>query len=254
MVAAGDACIEVLVDGDGPAVVLLPSSQRDSLHETELARMVAAAGFTLLRPQPRGMGASVGSLEGITLFDLSDDIAAVIDALGNGRAVVAGHAFGHSIARVTGLRHPNKVSGVALLAAAARQFPARLLGLLDLVADGVQPRFERLEALRAAMFAPGNDPTVWLEGWHPHLRPAYRRVGSQPPRAVWWPSVNVPVLDLQGSHDPWRPLATRDELHQQLGSIVTVAVVEDASHALLPERPQDVADAMVKWMHKLPAW
>jgi len=33
---------------------------------------------------------------------------------------------------------------------------------------------EHLAALRFAFFAPGNDPTVWLKGWHPEIRDSQR--------------------------------------------------------------------------------
>lgn len=253
-ITVGQVRLEVLIDGQGPTVVLLPSSQRDSVHETDFVQALAAEGFTVLRPQPRGMAGSVGPLDGgVTLVDLADDVAAVIDALGHGRAVVAGHAFGHSIARVTAWRHPARLRGVAQLGAATSDVPRHLLDSLDQIADGVQPPSERLDALRTIMFAPGNDPSPWLDGWYPHLRPAYRRAARHPPRADWWARSPVPVLDLQGNADPWRPPATRNELRDGLGAAVTVAVVDGASHALLPERPKAVAEAIARWMHGLPA-
>ena len=253
MVKAGPARLDVVIDGQGPAVVLLPSSQRDSLHETDFCQALAAEGYTVLRPQPRGMGGSVGPLEAITLFDLADDIAAVIENFGHGRVVVAGHAFGHSIARVTALRHPTRLRGVAQLGAAMSDVPRHLLAMLDQIADGGQTPAARLQALQTAFFATGNDPTPWLNGWYPNLRPAYRRAARHPTREDWWSRSPVPVLDLQGAEDPWRPPATRNELRDVLGARVTVAVVDGASHALLPERPQAVAAAMAGWMRTLPA-
>lgn len=253
LVSAGPARIDVFVDGTGPSIVLLPSSQRDSCHEGDFARLIAGAGFTVLRPQPRGMAGSTGPLEGISLLDLADDVAGVIDALGAGRAVVLGHAFGHFIARVTDQRHPAKVRGVVVLGAAAREFPPGLPDLLDLATEPQWPREQRLDALRKAFFAPGGDASVWLDGWHPHLREAYRKAGRTPPKSEWWPVANAPVLDLQGAQDPWRPPHTRDELRAVLGDKVTVRTIDGASHALIPERPAEVAAAVVAWMRDLPA-
>ena len=252
MVSAGPARIEVLIDGDGPAVVLLPSSQRDSLHEIEFVGHLAGAGFLLLRPQPRGMGRSTGPLEDITLFDLAGDVAATIDACGGGRAVVLGHAFGHTVARVTDLRYPDKVRGVGLLAAAERHAPAELFALLDQAADAESETAVRIQAMERALFAPGNSALPWIDGWHPHLRPAYRRAGKTPGREQWWPVSNSPILDLQGAMDPWRPLNSRHELSHALGGKVTVAVLEGSSHAMLPERPLEAAQAVSSWIKTLP--
>ena len=251
LIPAGPARIEVLVDGAGPCVVLLPSSQRDSRDEDELAHPLADAGYTVLRPQPRGMGRSVGPLEGMTLNDLADDVAAAIDQLGGGRAVVLGHAFGHFVARVTDYRHPARVRGVVLLGAAARAFPPGLTEALDKAADPAYPAEERLEALRVALFAPGNDPTPWLDGWHPHLRRHYRAASAVPPKSAWWPVSHAPILEVQGAQDPWRPPHTRNELRDVLGDKVTVQTIEGASHALIPERPMEVARAVINWMQTL---
>lgn len=249
----GPVQIDVLVDGAGPAIVMLPSSQRDSLDFDDVARRIASAGFTVLRPQPRGMLNSRGSMPGLTLNDLARDVALVISRLGDGRAIVAGHAFGHYAARVTALNHPAMVRGVAVLAGAARTFPPGLTAALDVAADDKRPRDERLAALQLAFFAPGNDASTWLDGWHPALRETYRAAAASPPKAAWWPSSPVPILDLQGACDPWRPADTRLELQAALGSKVTTQLIAQASHALLPEQPAAVAAALTAWARTLPA-
>lgn len=251
--------LEVLVDeplpvvGTPPAVVLLPSSQRDSLDFDDLAEALVALGWRVLRPQPRGMGRSRAPLEGLSLHVLAQDVARVIDRHAAGRAVVAGHAFGHYIARVTDLDHPRCVRGVVVMAAAARVFPPGLSAALDAAADPARSDEERLAHLRHAFFAPGNDPRPWLQGWHPALRETYRRAGAIPDKSAWWPVGHAPILDLQAEDDPWRPPATRDELRQVLGERVTVRTVPRASHALVAEQPAAVARAIVDWAASLPA-
>jgi pimeloyl-ACP methyl ester carboxylesterase len=49
-----DIAIEVIVEGQGPAIVLLPSLARDSEDYDAVAEGLAAAGYRALRPQPRG--------------------------------------------------------------------------------------------------------------------------------------------------------------------------------------------------------
>lgn len=251
--------VEVLIDEPAapsarvPAIVLLPSSLRDARDLGPLALRLAAAGFRVLRPQPRGMGASTAPPVGMTLHDLAGDVAQAIHAFGGGRAIVAGHAFGHFVARVADLDHAAAVRGVVVIAGAARSLPPGLTQALDLAADAGQPRVARLAALRQAFFAPGNDPTAWLEGWHPHLREAYRQAGATPHKDRWWPVSHAPILDLQGACDPWRPESTRSELHAALGDKVTAQVIADASHALPDERPDAAAAAIIAWGRTLPA-
>src|SRR5260221_13028324 len=65
--------IEVITEGRGPLIVLLPSLGRDSEEFDPVAARLAKAGFRVLRPQPRGFGRSTGPLEKITLHDLARD-------------------------------------------------------------------------------------------------------------------------------------------------------------------------------------
>jgi len=58
-------------------------------------------------------------------------------------------------------------------------------------------------------------------------------------------------LDLQAANDPFRPPHTRNELKEALGERVTVEVISNASHALVPEQPQAVVRAVVSWAKKL---
>jgi hypothetical protein len=42
-----------------------------------------------------------------------------------------------------------------------------------------------------------------------------------------------------------------NELKDELGDRVSIAVIANASHALLPEQPQAVVDAIVAWVRGL---
>src|SRR5689334_10869421 len=94
MVSCGDARLEILAEGHGPPVVLLPSLGRGAEDFDHIARRLADTGFRVLRPQPRGIGKSTGPWQGVTLQDLAADIAAVIEHDNRGPAFVVGHAFG----------------------------------------------------------------------------------------------------------------------------------------------------------------
>ncbi len=251
-----DALIDLLIDDAGQSrdsIVLLPSSQRDSLDFSELAKLLASQGFRVLRPQPRGMARSSPPPEGMTLHTLAADVAHVIAHRAGGQAIVAGHAFGHYVARMTDLDHPGCVRGVVLLAAAARVFPAGLSEALDAAADPGRSTSERLAHLQQAFFAPGHDASVWLHGWYPQWRAAYRLAAAVPAKDFWWATSNAPILDLQAAQDPWRPRASAEELQARLGSKVSLHVIEGASHALVPEQPEAVAAAIYDWAQGLAA-
>ena len=88
-----DSTVEVLVDGAGPLVLMIPSLGRGAEDFEDLSRAVVKAGYRVGRLQPRGIGRSTGVMEGLSLLDLAEDAAAGIEAAGKGPAVVLGHAF-----------------------------------------------------------------------------------------------------------------------------------------------------------------
>jgi len=251
IVARGDVRIEVLAQGRGRLVVLLPSLGRASEDFDHLAARLAAAGYRALRPAPRGIGASSGPMTGITLHDLARDVAAVIEAEGGGPAIVAGHAFGNWVARTTAADRPDLVRAVVLLAAAHRNYPQAVRDQLTKCLDLSAPRDERLAALRQVFFAPDNDPTGWLEGWHPEVARAQRTAGTATPTEEWWSAGAAPILDVQAREDAFAPHAGSGKLRAELGERVTIAVIPGAGHALLPEQPEAVADAVLGYLARL---
>src|SRR4051794_18984594 len=113
-VTRGDARLEVLAQGTGPLIVLLPSLGRGAEDFDLIAERLASADFRVLRPQPRSIGQSTGPWHGLNLHDLAADIAAVIEHENKGPAFVVGHAFGNRVARMFATDRPDLVRAVSL--------------------------------------------------------------------------------------------------------------------------------------------
>ncbi len=124
MVDRGDVHIEVIAQGHGPVIVILPSLGRGAEDYGVVADLLAREGFRVLRPQPRGVGKSIGPMANLTLHDFAADIAAVIEHEGKGPAVVVGHAYGHFVTRMLATDRPDLVRGAVLAAASAGKVPA----------------------------------------------------------------------------------------------------------------------------------
>ena len=254
-----DVRIEVIAEGRGPLIVMLPSRGRGAEDFDGVAGELVNAGFRVLRPQPRGAALSLGPMQNLTLHDLAHDVAAVIRNAGDGGpAIIVGHAFGSWVARMTAIDHPELVRGVVMIAAAAKAYPAGLAGAKEL-SEAVQksgdfalPTSDRLRYLRLAFFAPNSDARVWLQGWHPAADEAQSAAGRATTQSEWWSGGKAPLLDLQGSLDPFRPRAMMNEMREEFGERATVAVIPDVSHALIQEQPAAVAAAILAWIGKLP--
>ena len=151
-----DVAIETYVDGNGPSLVILPSYGRDGGEDFDnITARVVQAGWQVLRPQPRGIAGSKGPMTGVTLHDLADDVAAVIEGLGGGRAVLLGQAFGHALSRMVATDHPSLVEAVILAASQASKVAPEIASTPFIIGDLDRPEAERLAVLRKAFFALG---------------------------------------------------------------------------------------------------
>jgi pimeloyl-ACP methyl ester carboxylesterase len=253
LVERGDTRIEVLAQGSGPRVVMVPSLGRPAEDFDHLALALARAGYCALRPQPRGIGESRGPMHGLTLHDLARDMAAVIEAYGGQPAVMAGHAFGNFVARATAADFPRRVRAVVLLAA-THTWPLRP-ELRDSINKSHQmdlPEDVRLKHLQHVFFAPGSDARVWLQGWREDVMHMEREATEATPKPEWWTAGTAPVLDLMADCDPLSPPDSRHCYVEAFGAHrVTTALIPRAAHALLPEQPEAVARAVLDYLKKI---
>ncbi len=84
---------------------------------------LTADGWKVVRPQPRGIASSTGSIEGETLHDLASDVALCIRSLCDAPVVLLGQGFGKVLARVVTTDHPNLVRAAVLAAAEDSKVP-----------------------------------------------------------------------------------------------------------------------------------
>ena len=125
---AGGLRMHIAEAGDGPLVVLLhgfPESWYSWRHQLVA---LAAAGYHAVAPDQRGYcqtgppgGPGADTTPGeYTILHLTGDVIALMDALGEDQAVVAGHDWGAPVAWHTALFRPDRIRGVIGLSVAYR--------------------------------------------------------------------------------------------------------------------------------------
>jgi pimeloyl-ACP methyl ester carboxylesterase len=248
-----EVTIEVLAQGRGRRIVLLPSLGRGAGDFDPIAERLAGAGFRVLRPQPRGIGDSRGPMTGINLHDYAADVAALIEHDGGDAAFVVGHAFGNRVARMLATLRPDLVRAVSLIAANVGHAPSppKVREAIKASANPSLPDAQRLAALQFAFFAPGNDARSWLAGWYPDVLAAQRLAGDRTSRQEDYAAGQAPILYLQPDHDPLAHAQDADEFKRALGDRVTIVVIRNASHAAVAEAPDAISDALIAYAHAL---
>ena len=244
-------------EGQGKVIVMLPSLARSGRDFDEVASMIVQQGFRVIRPEPRGIRGSHGPMEKLSLHDFAGDVASVLDHEKTGPVLMVGHAWGSQPARMVAADRPDLVHAVVMAAASAgKLLPgseekpySRLRAEIDGAGDLSLSIVQRLDCLRKAFFAPGHDPSIWLDGWYQdaHHAQSYARVNT-PIDDYFSAGSVVPILDLQAEHDA---VVIPNIMKPYLGDRVTEAVIRDAAHAMAPEQPQAMCDAICDFAHRV---
>jgi pimeloyl-ACP methyl ester carboxylesterase len=101
-----------------PAVVFIHGAAFDHSVWQWQSRYLANHGFTVLAPDLPAHGKSPGAARK-SIEDMADWVAALVEAAALEHAAVVGHSMGSLVALETALRHPARVSKLALVGTAA---------------------------------------------------------------------------------------------------------------------------------------
>jgi pimeloyl-ACP methyl ester carboxylesterase len=98
----------------------------------------------------------------------------------------------------------------------------------------------------SGFFAAGSDPSVWMSGWwRATARP--QALGNQAvdPRE-WWAAGDKPIRVIQGLEDGIAPPENGRDLKALFPDRVTLVEIAGAGHAMLPEQPKAIAQAVIE--------
>lgn len=111
----GETSLEVAVQGEGPLILCVHGWPELWYSWRHQMAHFAPQGYRVAAMNVRGYGGSSNptQIEAYTLAELASDAAAVIDHLGDGRAILFGHDWGAPIVWNTARLYPEKVSAVA---------------------------------------------------------------------------------------------------------------------------------------------
>ena len=251
--------VEYFTRGAGPPVVLLASAGRSVSDFNELSEKFVNAGYQTIAIEAPGIGGSDLSSERLSLFDLADDVYAVM-TMENGAgeevasAVIVGHAFGNRVARATAAKYQDSFSGVILLAAGGQaKVPKKAARSLRRSFDPRRTARQRLNDVSYGFFAKGNQvPDYWRRGWY---RPTAKMQGAATGATNggnWQSGGAAPMLIIQAAADRIAPKKiSSDLLARAYPDRVEIIVIENAGHALLPEQPDAIAKATLGFLERV---
>jgi pimeloyl-ACP methyl ester carboxylesterase len=205
-----DAVIETSIKGQGTPIILLAGLGQHMKTLEPLIPFLLESGFKTISINLRGIGRSTGSLDDISLHDLSGDIAGIIEELEIAPAHVIGHAFGNRVARCLASDHPHLVDNIILLAAGGRVPPKpEIREALQKMRVSNLSEHELRELYRQYMLSPSTNPEILddLPPRQPEVALAHSTAGRAVPVDYWWDAGDAPLLVIQGLDDVVAPPA-----------------------------------------------
>lgn len=211
----------------------------------------------------RGFGESDWSpTRDYKLETLSNDVIAVLDALGWSKAVLMGHSFGGRVALATAGWKPERVAGVVLvdfapdIAAPGRRYTAqRIGGQPDVFAsveeamiyDHEDPADARRRARWEAFLTKTDQGYVLKRDLHyrDNFKRALETGQSSPVPAFLWPMLSemkIPTLVIRGSSSNMFEAATLDKVREANPRATAIELA--GSHDLAGDNPDGLAKAV----------
>ena len=258
----------VLDDGAGQPLILLHAGIADHRAWDAMVPPLAAAGYRVIRFDARGFGAS--TTEDVE-FSPRDDVRAVMDALGIGRAVLIGNSRGGMLAIDTAIETPGRVAAVVGVAAGLAGFD----GGSTPAEAGVEAEYERIDAADDAAALTAFETRIWVDG---PLQPAGRvaapirdlvyemnlplngsgHVAGQaiplaPPARDRLAELRCPVLLVVGSLD-FSDVETTARHVEAEAPDARVVIWPDVAHMIGMEVPDRLADTVVEFLAPIPRW
>ena len=253
-------------DRDKPAVLLihgLGGQLRNFTHSLDRALRDRFRVVALDRPGAGRSTREAGSDH--RLPAQASDVVAFMDALGLERPILVGHSLGGAISLAVGLDHPEKVTGLALVAPLTRPIEAgRMHPLFKSLAIDSEWRRKATSWTIAVPMGMRYGPQGLAAVFHPEVPPedfATRGGGllglrprtfqntsrdmmaiprSLPAQHARYGELSVPVAVIHGTKDIITPFATQAEAFAEATG-ARLDAVEGAGHMLPVSQPERVA-------------
>lgn len=229
--------------GAGPPLVCIHGAGGSHRHWGGLLAPLAASARVIALDLPGHDRSAPPPRASIAAY--AADVAALLDALGLGRAALAGHSMGAAVALELAAAAPARVSGLALVGAAARLRVAP-----DLIAGLAADPAAAVARLVALMYP---EPAAHLRGpaAEEYLRaPAVLRAGFL--ACDGWDirarlaGLALPALVVSGSADVLTPPKLAAELRELLGA--ELATLPGVGHVPMVEAPAATAALIAAWL------
>ncbi len=257
--------IELAYDdiGRGAAVVLLHGFPFDRSMWREQAEALGGACRVIV-PDLRGQGETTLGGGDVTMGEMAEDVAALLDELSIERVVLGGLSMGGYVAFEFFRRFPRRVRALVLAdtrpqadteeARRTREETAQraLKDGMAPVADSMLPKLLSASTREREPEVVGRVREMMLRTKPEGAAAALRAMAVRPDQTDLLPSIDVPTLIVVGGEDPITPPSDASAMGAKIGGSRLVRI-EGAAHLSNVERPEEFNRALADFVGGLPS-
>ncbi len=248
---------------EGPAsgpVITMSNSLASNLSMWEPQMPVLTSRYRVLRYDTRGHGGTEATAGPYSLDELSEDVRALLQALGITRTHFIGLSMGGMIGQIIALKYPQMLQSLVLCDTMSR------------VPTVAKPMWDdRIHTAETGGMEPLVEPTLarWFtepfrQKGSPVLDQVRTMIRSTPPRGYTGcchaiavlnltdhlKAITLPTLIIVGEDDPATPVAASQVIHQQIRGSELV-ILKAAAHLSNLEQPEAFNQALTAFLPKV---
>ncbi len=259
--------------GEGPLLLLLHGFPEHWYSWRHQIGPLAAAGHRVVAPDLRGYNLSQKPRRGYDIKTLTKDVRGLIRALGEQRAIVAGHDWGGIIALQFAIDYPRACERLIVMNAPLirswywqrRNYPQNLYALVMHLPFLAKRRMwgDVDAAVRQITQGAAANSGAWSEDDYAEFARALKQPGAIDAAmkyysSIYWPDwfltwpdrnarIECPTQFIWGAKDPAVRLEFMEEAAERVDNLRT-HIVAEAGHWVQQEQPQEVTAAMLEFL------
>jgi pimeloyl-ACP methyl ester carboxylesterase len=254
VIKSDDIELEYFEYGSGEEVfVLAAGNGRPAVDLLELAEGVAAKGMRVITFNYRGIGASKGPTEGVTLHDYGQDIWRIVDGLGVDKVHLGGKAYGNRVMRAASQANPDRVKSIILYAAGGEvPMAPEVTAMFRRYTDPSIGRDEWITLQAALMFSPVHAHKAGTSadrGMYPEIARLQTIAATATPVEEYIAGGTAPMLVITGLDDVVAVPQNAYNIAESRRNTRLVGI-PDCGHNMIFEVPEDLVALTVDHIHR----